>query len=147
MDTWIKQRKHGIYLNHDGIHYNALRLRDNQEEDGQNEESNNKESTSNPQQRRTKEYATPIIQNNHTWRRRRHAIHKHALTLAHTGQHPGARRTHTKKRIRCGPQPGQRQGGHTRKTGRVANHKRALQARLWLGHKWQNKQKRKTKIR
>ena len=30
--------KHGIYLIHDGIHYNAIRLRDNQEEDEQNKD-------------------------------------------------------------------------------------------------------------
>ena len=49
---------------HDGIHYNLLRLRDNQEEGEQNKESNNKECINNTQQRRTKEHATPIIQYN-----------------------------------------------------------------------------------
>ena len=35
--------KHGIYLVHDGIHYNALKLKDNKEEGEHNEESNNRE--------------------------------------------------------------------------------------------------------
>jgi hypothetical protein len=58
--------KYGIYLIHDGIHYNALRLRDNQEDGEQNEESNIREYTNKTQQRRTKEHATPTpcIQNN-----------------------------------------------------------------------------------
>ena len=59
--------KHGIYLIHDGIHYNAIRLRDNQEEDEQNKESNCTECTNKKQQRRTKEpaaLATPNMQDN-----------------------------------------------------------------------------------
>jgi hypothetical protein len=58
--------KHGIYLIHHGIHYNALRLRDNQEDGEQKEESNIRKDTNKTQQRRTKEHATPTqdIQNN-----------------------------------------------------------------------------------
>ena len=51
--------KHGIYLVHDGIHYNALKLKDNKEEGEQNEESNNREHINKTQQKRTKEHATP----------------------------------------------------------------------------------------
>jgi hypothetical protein len=59
--------KHGIYLIHDGIHYNALSLRDNQEEGEQDEESNIGERTNQTQQKTTPmEHATPTqcIQNN-----------------------------------------------------------------------------------
>ena len=56
--------KHGIYLNHDGIHYSALSLRVNQEEESkQNEESNNREGLNKSQQRSKKEQDTQIIQN------------------------------------------------------------------------------------
>ena len=57
--------KHGIYLIHDGIHYNALSLRDNQEEGEQDEESSIGEYTNQTQQKRTTEHATPTqgIQN------------------------------------------------------------------------------------
>jgi hypothetical protein len=37
--------KHGICLIHDDIYYNAIRLRDNQEEDEQNKEGNSTECT------------------------------------------------------------------------------------------------------
>jgi hypothetical protein len=58
--------KHGIYLIHNGIHYNALRLRDNQEDGEQKEESNIRKDIIKTQQRRTKEQDTPTqdIQNN-----------------------------------------------------------------------------------
>ena len=58
--------KHGIYLIHDGIHYNALSLRDDQEEGEQDEESSIGEYTNQTQQKRTTEHATPTqcIHNN-----------------------------------------------------------------------------------
>ena len=80
--NWTREpsrRNHGICLIHDGIHYNALRLRDNQEEEiKQNEESNNREGHNKTQQRRTKEQDTNMIKNTPLWKR-----------------------THTKKGMRC----------------------------------------------
>jgi hypothetical protein len=55
--------KHGIYLIHDGIHYSAIRLMDNQEEDEQHKEGNSKECTNKKQQRRTKEPTAPATPN------------------------------------------------------------------------------------
>ena len=56
--------QHGVYLTHDGIHYNAFSLRDNREEEGkQNEESNNREGLNKTQQRRTKEHDAQSTQN------------------------------------------------------------------------------------
>jgi hypothetical protein len=82
---------HGIYLIHDGIHYNALRLRNNQEDGEQNEESNIREYTNKTQQRRTKEHATPteciqnslLEENTHEEGDEMRA----RLWLAYTGQH------------------------------------------------------------
>jgi hypothetical protein len=55
--------KNGIYLIHDGIHYNAVRLRGNQQEDEQNKEGNSTECTNKKQQRRIKEPAAPVTPN------------------------------------------------------------------------------------
>jgi hypothetical protein len=61
--------ENGIYLIHDGIHYNAIKLRDNQEEGGKNKEGYNRECTDKKQQRRIMEHAsqaTPNTQDNHS---------------------------------------------------------------------------------
>jgi hypothetical protein len=60
--NWTREpsrAKHGIYLIHDGIHYNALRLRENQEDSEQTEESDIRKDINKTQQRRTKEHVTP----------------------------------------------------------------------------------------
>ena len=86
--------KHGIYLIHDGIHYNAIRLRDDQEEDEQNKESNCTECTNKKQQRRTKEpaaLATPNMQDNSSEEDMREEGDKMRATNAPCGRVCGSR--------------------------------------------------------
>ena len=98
--------KHGIYLIHDGIHYNAIRLRENQEEDEQNKEGSSTECTNKKQQRRTKEPAVPATPNTQdnpseedihsegdemraTQDNKQENIHTKKGKMRATGQHPG----------------------------------------------------------
>ena len=54
--------KHGIYVVHDGIHYNVLKLRNSQEQGEHNIEENIRESTNKTKQSRRKRHATPNTQ-------------------------------------------------------------------------------------
>ena len=116
--------KHGKYLIHDGIHYNALNLRDNQEQEGkQNKESNNREGRNKSQQRRKKEQDTQIIQNT-----------------------PLEEDTHEEgDKMRATKDSTQEELHEENDETRTAN---APSGRVfWLAHKGQNQRKRKTKIR